>query len=195
MKFHRSFPIALLPALFPSFAFAHGGGAADGFADGFYHPVMGLDHFLAMLSVGLLSTQIGGRAIWTVPASFVAFVGIGAVLGIYGFPVPFADIGVLLSVIILGLLIAGEKRLPTLGAMAGVAFFAIFHGRVHGETIALSPTPGIFLAGFMTGTAVIHLLGVLIGEVLRLKVKHGPLLLRYGGAAIAGVGVKLFLVG
>ena len=41
------------------------------FLSGITHPVLGLDHFLAMVSVGLISAQIGGRAIWTVPATFV----------------------------------------------------------------------------------------------------------------------------
>ena len=53
-----------------------------GFYDGLSHPVLGLDHFLAMVSVGIISAKIGGRAIWTVPAIFVCLMIIGGILGI-----------------------------------------------------------------------------------------------------------------
>tara|TARA_Y100000741_G_C18218777_1_gene544908 strand:- start:466 stop:708 length:243 start_codon:yes stop_codon:yes gene_type:complete len=52
-----------------------------GFYDGLSHPVLGIDHFLAMVSVGIISTQIGGRAIWTVPGTFVLMMLIGGILG------------------------------------------------------------------------------------------------------------------
>ena len=42
-----------------------------GFYDGLSHPVLGLDHFLAMVSVGIISAQIGGRAILNIPITFV----------------------------------------------------------------------------------------------------------------------------
>ena len=54
----------------------HSGG---GFMSGFNHPVLGFDHLLAMLSVGMLSTQLGGRAIWTVPLAFVTFMLVGGI--------------------------------------------------------------------------------------------------------------------
>ena len=53
-----------------------------GFYDGLSHPVLGTDHFLAMVSVGIVSAQIGGRAIWTIPATFVSVMVIGGILGI-----------------------------------------------------------------------------------------------------------------
>ena len=56
---------------FPQDALAHGGHGIGGFRSGLTHPVLGLDHLLAMVSVGIVSAQIGGRAIWSVPASFV----------------------------------------------------------------------------------------------------------------------------
>ena len=49
-----------------------------GFFDGISHPVLGFDHFLAMVSVGIISAQIGARAIWTIPTTFVFIMIIGA---------------------------------------------------------------------------------------------------------------------
>ena len=54
-----------------------------GFYDGLSHPVLGLDHFLAMVCVGVVSSQIGGRAIWTVPSLFVLFMIVGGAAGLF----------------------------------------------------------------------------------------------------------------
>ena len=40
---------------------------SGGWADGVLHPLLGADHVLAMLAVGLWAAQLGGRALWAVP--------------------------------------------------------------------------------------------------------------------------------
>ena len=74
----------LLICLIPTTALAHEGGNVPfgGFLAGLLHPVLGLDHLLAMLCVGILSAQIGGKAIWTVPTTFVLVMAVGGILGI-----------------------------------------------------------------------------------------------------------------
>ena len=52
-----------------------------GFYDGLSHPVLGIDHFLAMVSVGIISSQIGGRPIWTIPSTFAFMMIVGGMLG------------------------------------------------------------------------------------------------------------------
>ena len=77
--------LAALIVLVPGTAFAHtGAGHMHGFADGFTHPLGGLDHILAMVTVGVLAWQLGGRAIWLLPASFVALMAIGGLLALGG---------------------------------------------------------------------------------------------------------------
>ena len=90
-----------------------------GFYDGLSHPVLGIDHFLAMVSVGVVSAQIGGRAIWTIPATFVLMMIVGGTIGML-IEVFFFDFeesafivveyGIVFSVILLGLAIAIEKK-------------------------------------------------------------------------------------
>ena len=58
---------------------------------GLLHPVLGFDHLLAMVAVGLLSVQLGGRAVWTVPAAFVAFLIGGGALGLASITLPQVD--------------------------------------------------------------------------------------------------------
>ncbi|MCU8089497.1 HupE/UreJ family protein [Shewanella sp. SM20] len=162
----------------------HSGG---GFMSGFNHPVLGFDHLLAMLSVGMLSTQLGGRAIWTVPLAFVTFMLVGGILGLYAIAVPFVEIGIALSVLLLGLAIAFDRQIPLLFAMAFVGVFAIFHGHAHGAEMPALASPVLYALGFLFGTAVIHLGGVMIGLGMQ-RMTGQRNLMRVTGVAIAAMG-------
>ncbi len=165
------------------------------FLGGFTHPVLGPDHLLAMLSVGILSTQIGGRAILTVPATFVLFMAVGGLLGVVygGIPMELIELGIALSVVVLGTIIAFARRLPLVLIYGAVAFFGTLHGYAHGVETPTIADPVMYAVGFLAGTATIHLLGVLIGEVAK-KYSAGVPALRSAGAAIAVLGA-MFLVG
>ncbi|MCL1098711.1 HupE/UreJ family protein [Shewanella gelidii] len=186
--------LSLLAAalLFSTPAFAHSFEGGGGFLTGFNHPVLGFDHLLAMLSVGILSTQLGGKAIWTVPAAFIAFMLFGGVLGLTEVHVPFVETGIALSVLLLGLAVAFDKKLPLLFAMAFVGVFAIFHGHAHGVEMPALASPILYAIGFMTGTAVIHLGGVMLGFMMQ-KISAQHKLVRASGAGIAAIGGYLLL--
>ena len=103
-----------------------------GFYDGLSHPVLGIDHFLAMVSVGIVSAQIGGRAIWTVPSTFVVMMIIGGILGMVAeifllniteLFIVIVEIGIVLSVILLGLAIAIGRKLSLTIMMFFVSIF------------------------------------------------------------------------
>jgi urease accessory protein len=83
LRVQRRLTLLLITVLVPTVALAHQGAslAYGSFLGGLLHPVLGPDHFLAMVSVGILSAQIGGRAIWTVPATFVSVMALGGVGG------------------------------------------------------------------------------------------------------------------
>ena len=166
---------------------AHEIPSGGGFMSGFNHPVLGFDHLLAMLSVGMLSTQLGGRAIWTVPLAFVTFMLVGGILGLYAIAVPFVEIGIALSVLLLGLAIAFDRQIPLLFAMAFVGVFAIFHGHAHGAEMPALASPVLYALGFLFGTAVIHLGGVMIGLGMQ-RMTGQRNLMRVTGAAIAAMG-------
>ena len=171
----------------------YGGG---GILSGFLHPLLGLDHLLAMLAVGVLSAQIGGRAIWTVPTTFVITMGVGALLGIAGLSLPLVEYGITLSVLILGVAILVGDNVPERVALIAVAFFALFHGNAHGTEIpAITDTIGLLIAyilGFLIATAGLHVVGALIGIMMGRSLR-GPMLMRLGGLAIALVGIALIL--
>jgi len=186
---------ALLTVLLPGTAIAHEGSSLPygSFLAGLTHPVLGLDHFLAMVSVGIVSAQIGGRAIWTVPATFVAVMAVGGVLGWLDIGLTAIESGIALSVLGLGLAIAADKKLPISLAMTAVGFFAIFHGYAHGAEMPGVARASTYAAGFLTGTAVLHICGVLIGDIAQ-HYKRGKIMLRVAGAGIAAAGAA-FLFG
>ncbi len=190
-----SFIFASAFAVIPGVAYAHDGTnlALGGFLSGIVHPVLGYDHLLAMLSVGILSAQIGGRAIWTVPATFVSVMAVGGLLGLIDIGLTATELGIALSLVILGSVIAAERRLSILVAMIGVGFFAIFHGYAHGAEVPETAEPFLYALGFLIGTALIHITGVVIGDIAR-HYERGKISLRVGGALISLIGV-LFIFG
>src|SRR6476646_2123835 len=135
----RFLQLAVLALCFaPRVAVAHVGvGSTSGFAHGFMHPLSGLDHQLAMILVGVFAYQLGGRALWLVPLTFVSVMALGGFLGVAGIPVPFVESDIVLSVIVLGAVVAFGVKAPLAVAMGAVGLFAISHGHAHGSEMPL----------------------------------------------------------
>lgn len=183
-----------LLAFAPSLAHAHTGLgiAISGFAHGFAHPLQGADHLLAMIAVGMFAAQRGGRALWMLPASFVAVMVAGFLLGTAGVTLPGVEPVIVASLLVLGLLLASAVRLPTLAAAAIVGAFALFHGMAHGAEMPAGNMALSFGAGFVTATSLLHAAGATIGIAFS---RHGAALrvdaARLAGAAIAAAGMVL----
>jgi len=159
------------------------------FATGLAHPLSGLDHILAMVAVGLWAAQRGGRALWLVPLTFVLTMAAGGVIGFLGLSLPYVELGIASSVLILGILVALASRLSLAASMALVGLFAIFHGYAHGAEMAVEASVLWYSLGFMLATATLHASG--IGVALAARQGLPARLLRVGGAAIAASGVLL----
>ena len=183
--------LAGLVLLSPSFAFAHTGYHVNGgFMAGFTHPLTGFDHLLAMLSVGILSVQLGGKAVWKLPATFVAVMLLGGVLGMNGFANASVEMGIVGSVLALGIAISAAKKLPVNVAMGFTGLFALFHGLAHGAEMPQVAAPALYALGFIAATAAIHMAGVWLAATAE-KVKHGDKLVRLVGAGFAGIGLHM----
>ena len=172
-----------------------------GFYDGLSHPVLGIDHFLAMVSVGIVSAQIGGRAIWTVPSTFVVMMIIGGILGMVAeiyllniteLFIAIVEIVILLSVILLVVAIASGRKLSLTIMMFFVSIFGLCHGTAHGMEMPWAANPILFALGFSSGTATLHLFGVIIGSLL-IKNNYSLFLLRLIGITSACYGAYLFI--
>ena len=125
----RKLTPAALVALFLTTvpALAHVGlGHVETFSTGFFHPLGGIDHVLAMVAVGLYAASLGGSAIWLVPSAFVGTVIVGGLMGYSGVSLPMVEQGIGLSVVVMGLAIALGGKMPTAAAMGLVGLFALF---------------------------------------------------------------------
>ena len=184
--------LAAVFALMPMLAQAHIlPGEPNGFASGFNHPLHGLDHILAMVAVGLWAAQLGGRARWLVPASFVSLMIVGGALGMAGIHLPMVEAGIVVSVLVLGIFIATAARLPMAASMVVVGLFALFHGHSHGTEIPAAASGLSYALGFVLATAALHGCGVGLG-MLAQKQAAAPAI-RFAGAAIALTGICLWL--
>lgn len=180
--------VIVLLAAMSSPAMAHDGtGLAGGFAAGFVHPLSGFDHMLAMVAVGLWGAFLGRPLNYALPMLFPSAMAIGGGIGMAGFPIPPVELGIALSVLILGSMIFFAVRAPVLLACFIVAMFAMFHGYAHGMELPSAADPVSYSAGFVLCTGLLHLVGIALGT-LRAK-PAGTLALRGVGGAIALVGV------
>lgn len=169
-------------------ALAHTGvGVVGGFSAGFSHPILGFDHLLAMIAVGLWGAQIGGRALWELPVTFPLVMAIGGALGISGVPLPHVEVLIGLSVLLLGLAIAVAFKPASWLAMIGVGLFAIFHGHAHGAELPNAADPIAYAVGFVVATGLLHLAGIGIGLLAGLG--FDGWVTRGIGAIIAATGV------
>lgn len=173
-------------------ALAHSTGGLGGFSSGFQHPVLGPDHLLAMLAVGIWGAQIGGRSTWALPVAFPMMMAVGGLIGMSGVYVAHVESGIAVSVLVLGAAIAFAWRPFELVSLAIIAAFAFFHGYAHGVELPAAADPAAYAAGFVIATGLIHLVGIgiglTVGKLAAGRVSRGV------GAAVACVGIY-FLVG
>ena len=190
--------LALAAIALPAAASAHPAiGEAAGFSHGFAHPLSGLDHILAMVMVGVFAFQLGGRATWLVPATFVLVMALGGALGVAGINVPFVEIGIALSVVVLGAVVAFNVKAPLAAALGVVGLFAIFHGHAHGAEMPENATGAAYAAGFMIATALLHVAGLALGYVVgRAGERQGAFVTRAAGgiAALSGIVILAGLI-
>lgn len=170
-------------------ALAHTGvGAVHGFGAGLLHPLFGLDHLLAMVAVGLWAGLTGGRARLAYPLAFVGMMVLSGLWGMSGAALPGVEIGIAVSVVVLGLAIALRATPPLAAGAAACAIFAIFHGHAHGAELPQGSSGLGYALGFVLATAALHGAGLALAGLLAAR---APLLARVagGGLALAGVAI------
>ena len=98
---------------------------------------------------------------------------------------PGVEIGIALSVLLLGLAVALERKPALLAAAVLVGAFAVFHGHAHGTEMPANGHALSYAAGFVLATASLHALGVSIGLLIQRP------LARLAGALTAMAGLAL----
>jgi urease accessory protein len=174
----------------PAAAHAHVGvGPVHDLLHGLEHPFTGLDHVCAMLAVGIWAAQRGGRAIWLVPFCFLLAMALGGALGMTGVRLPFVEPGIVLSLVVLGVLVATAARLPLSISVLIAGLFAVVHGYSHGAEIPAATSGVTYAAGFILATTCLLAAG--LGFGLAMQRTQSSQVVRLAGAAIAVCGVYL----
>ena len=168
-------------------------GVAGGLESGILHPIMGPDHLVAMVAVGLWGAQLGRPLIYALPVAFPLIMVVGGLLGLTDWPLPAVETGIAASAVVLGLLITLALRVPTALAVAIVAAFAVFHGYAHGQELPEATSPISYGIGFVISTGLLHAAGIVIGLLDGWK-PAGPRLVRGCGGIVALVGLYYFVV-
>ncbi len=160
---------------------------AGGFSAGFLHPLSGPDHLLAMVAVGVWGAFLGRPLIILLPVIFPTVMAFGGAMGMAGVPMPPVEIGIALSVLLLGAAIAFAVRPPVWAAALLVGVFAIFHGYAHGRELPSIADPIAFSVGFVLATGLLHIAGIGLGL---LNDRPGGIVITRGfGVIIAACGL------
>ena len=168
-----------------------GSAEAGGIIAGFTHPLLGLDHLLAMLAVGLWAGQNRGKILWAAPLSFMAFMAIGGILGIFNFALPITEYAILASLVVFGGMIAFSIKPNVIAAMILIGTFAVFHGHSHGSEMVIATSATQYIIGFVLATGLLHGLGIGIAKCLQLDSK--AYLATITGSGIIATGIVLLM--
>ena len=168
---------------------SHAGGGDHGFMSGLLHPLLGLDHLLAMVAVGLLAARVGGKAMWRLPATFLGAMCCGGVAARLGLELPMVEYGIGASVLVLGVLVAIGSPMPLRIGVPMIALFAWLHGAAHAGEMAASASTVVYFAGFLLATLALHLGGA--GGGLALARLEWRKAFQYLGAGIAAASVAI----
>ncbi len=188
---------AVVAAADPAFAHHLMGGRMpatfmEGLLSGLGHPVIGIDHFAAVVAVGCLAAA--HRAGAALAIAFVLAMMAGVAVHLHAVTVPAAELLVALSVIALGAILLREPQLPASAALGLFVLVGLIHGYALGESIyGAERTP---LAAYLTGLAVIQsavaLIAMLIARAVAGRTRD-RVTVRLIGAGIAGIGLAVFM--
>lgn len=173
---------------------AMGGGMpatlAQGLLSGAAHPVIGLDHFAAVVAVGCIASLHAAGV--RLAIGYVAAMMAGVAVHLMGASLPGAELWVAASVIALGLVLATHRDMGMLAAVAAFGAVGVLHGYALGESIyGAEPTPLVaYLAGLAIIQSVIAVAAMNVARVLMRRLDDA-MPLRLIGAGIAGIGLAI----
>ena len=146
----------------------------------------------AMLAIGILAYQPGGRAFWMLPSVFVMVMAIGWALGVVGIQLPYVEASIAVSVVVFGgaILFALKSSVTICAALARL--FALFHGYAHGVAMPAGPAAP-YAAGFIAASVLLHVAGIGFGLAIGGVGRRSETALRAAGLVIAVIGMAILL--
>ncbi|MEJ6069191.1 HupE/UreJ family protein, partial [Psychrobacter sp. 16-Bac2893] len=169
----------------------HGEQVSNGFLSGLLHPMMGLDHLLAMGAIGFWSIRQNTTMKRGTPLFVVGGMIAGAGLAWAGISLAGVETGIAMSVLLVGVLIATLAKLPTAVGGTLVAMFMVAHGYAHGTEMTQGSSLLLYMAGFVVATLAITFVGRGLGTMMlkadnRITRALGGVVAIIGGVLAAG---------
>ena len=163
---------------------------ADGILSGLGHPIIGPDHLAFLVALGV-AVGVGGLSFAT-PFLFLVAMACGVAAHVTAFNIPASEMIVALSVAVVGVLLALDRRIPASGWAAIFIIAGLFHGYAYGESIyGAETTP---LAAYLVGLVAVQTVLVLaFAFASRAAWKVSAIGPRLVGAAICGVGFTVLV--
>ncbi|GHC35406.1 HupE/UreJ family protein [Aidingimonas halophila] len=155
-------------------AIAHPGHevVAGGFWSGLAHPLLGLDHMVAMMAIGVWSLNQRPACRSVIPWLAAFGMLLGAVVAWGGLLLPGIEFGIVMSVLLMGMLVTTLFKAPTVLGAPMVVLFLFFHGQAHGAEMPAGMAPLMYLAGFIVATLFITYMARWVGQRLMSRDKR-----------------------
>jgi len=183
--------VVLLLVLFPVYAFAHGS-HGSGFMAGFTHPILGIDHNIALLGTGILGYLQNQRQWYRYPLAFILLMAVGGFLGIGQEATVAIEKFIAFSVIALGLIIGLQLSFGQAVTLLILAVFGFTHGFAHGAEMPANTTALQYISGFVIGATLLAAIGWGFSLLLQQRPTPKQLFTLVGGTLI-GAGLMLLL--
>ena len=168
-----------------------------GLLSGIGHPLLGFDHLLFVIGVGVGALYTGFPRL--APLAYIVAMLAGCVMMSLGEGLPVKEAVIALSLIVVGGFVLSGRAMNATTAMVLFAVFGLFHGSAFGDSI-VGQEGGVgskVLFGYLIGLGVLqYLIAVASGLVVQHGLKAtqaGAVHARLAGAMIAGAGVLLTL--
>ena len=161
----------------------------EGFLSGVGHPVIGIDHLVFVIAIGLLAALSNRRGL-VIPTAFAISTILGTLIHLQSIDLPAPELIISASVLIIGIFLAKENRTNPILLTVLVAIAGIFHGYAYGESIVGAETTalGAYLIGFGSIQLCVSAIAFYLGRRIISHPKKSSLLLRFAGFTVCGIG-------
>ena len=159
----------------------------NGLLSGIGHPIIGLDHLAFVVAVGLAAALVGRP--FTLPLAFVATTVLGTLAHVAGVGLPFVEVGIAVSVLLLGVMLLSGREFGLAIYASLFAVAGIFHGHAYGEAVfGAEATPIVaYLLGFgLTQFAIAACAAIAASAFGSVALRA-----RLTGGVVAGMGALL----
>jgi len=184
--------LTILITLTPTLLIAHGS-HGSGILAGVTHPILGVDHNVAIISCAILGYITDSKNWFLLPLGFLVSMIIGGLIGIGKEANPSIEMFIACSVLINGILIAYNKRLPSLALLLLMTVFGFVHGYAHGAEMPESNTALKYVTGYVMGAIILSLIGYMLGKWTKLNRNANQKIKALLGGIVIGCGTMMVL--